>query len=367
MSNFSWQGTFSQADSFTGKLNVFKMDSNFLFKTIDFDPPFTIKGLADLKGQLTLSSKKDLPLNLSYKLEDAQVSIDNFALLEKGENILSAPNVKIAPLSLTDGSLDFGNIYFQKATAQFTYGHYPKLFSTFKATQYHLQGIDFEGKIKLNSKEKSSNQITFTDVILKANELGNSSISRSNLSVTAKTDTGGIFKAQGNVALAPFSMAIKTGFSELPLVNILPFFTNSPSFDEIKGNLSGKGLFKLPNKSFLGEIQLTQVTGKGPNTASFSWRKATFQDFNYTAKPFHLGMSSAKIDHAQFLWEITKNNSEPMQYLTDFCQNYFPKIEERSSANSKITISPVDIQEISFTNGKISIFDRRLSPPWKAE
>ena len=366
-SDFSWQGTVSQADSLTGSLSISKMDSSFLLKSIDSDHPFTLKGFADLKGQLIISPKKDQPTSLSYKLVDAEISIEDFSLLEKEKSILTAQIVKIAPLSCADESLNFGNIYFKKATAEFTYGHIPKLFATFNTDKYRLQGIDFEGKITLNPEEKSGKPITFTEVSLKANELDSSQKAPNNLSASGKTEAGGIFKAQGNISLSPFSMAIKTGFFELPLINVLPFFTSSPSLQEIKGNLSGKGNFKLPAKSFVGELQLTKITGNGPQKSPFSWQKAIFQNLNYTAKPFHLGMSSAKIDQAQFSWEITRNDNNPMQFLTNFCKKYFPEIEKRSPDKPRITISPIDIQEISFANCKINIHDRRLTPTWQAE
>ncbi len=367
LSDFSWQGTFSETETMTGSLNVTKMDSGDLFKIIDPDFPLSLKGLADLKGQLTLSSKDDLPSKLSYKLGDTEISIENFALIEKEKSVLTSPFVKIAPLNVTSESLSFGTIYLQKATAQVTYNTTPEFFSTFNRKKYQLQGIDFEGKITLNPEDKSGKPITFTEVSLKVSELDNAQKSPNNLSVAGKTETGGIFKAQGKATLSPFSMAIKTGFSDLPLINVLPFFTNSPSFTDITANLSGKGLFKLPNKSFTGELQLTKAIVTGGQKGDFSWQKASLQDLNYTAKPFHLTINSAKIDQAHFSWDITKDSNDPMQYLSDFCQKYFPKVKEQTADKPGSTKSPVDIQEISFANSKVDIHDSRLTPAWQAE
>lgn len=366
-SSFSWQGTFSSTDSLTGSLTLLKMDSNDLLQTIDPEHPFKVKGIAALKGQLSLYSKKDPSSPLSYKLVDAEISIEDFTLMDKDNSMLSAPIVKLAPLSLVDESINFGNVQFQKGTAQFTYGRIPELFTTFNSNKYRLQGIDFEGKVTFNPEEKSGQTLTFTDVSLKANELDSFRKTSTNLSISGKTETGGIFRAQGDVALAPFSVAVKTGFRELPAKSVWPLFTTSPLLADIEGKLSGHGQFQLPTKSFVGELQLTDVSGKGKKETAFSWQKSVFQNLNYTAKPFHLEITTVEIDKGRFFWEITRDDNGPMQYLADFFQKYLPAVDRRSPGNQRTAISPVDIQEISFTNSTIAIHDHRLTPDWQAE
>jgi hypothetical protein len=56
-----------------------------------------------------------------------------------------------------------------------------------------------------------------------------------------------------------------------------------------------------------------------------------------------------------------------MAYLTDFFQKYLPSAKSQSPGKPQTTFSPVDIQEISFSNTKISIQDQRLIPDWQAE
>ena len=355
-SSFSWQGTFASVDNLSGSLSIRKIDMKDLLATINFDQPFQLEGVADLKGQLSLSSKKNPQAKFSYKLSDAESTIENFAILEKGQKIITAPIAELSLLSYKNNSINFGNVQLRKSLAQFNYGYIPKLFSTFTTDKYRLKGIDFEGKITFNPTEKTGGTLTFTDVLLKANMLDDSQKPVKNLSISGKSAGNGIFQAQGDVSLAPFSLSIKTGFRDLPAKNVFPFFTTSSLPGEVKGNLSGKGLLKLPARSFQGELQLSDFSGEGPKTKALSWQNAVFRDVNYTNKPFHLKITSAEIDQARLFWQINKEDIGPMQHLADFFQKNVP-------TNN----SPVDIEEISFTNGKISINDRRLTPDWPAE
>jgi hypothetical protein len=364
---FSWEGSFSSTGSLTGNLTLQNMDSNNLLRNIGSDHPFKLKGVADLKGQLMLSLNKDKASPLSYKLVDAALIIENFALMDKEESILTAPIVNFASLSLVDKAINFGNVRLEKSVAQFTYGRLPNIFTAFNSNTYRLQGIDFEGKVTFSSPKKSEQHLTLTNVSLKADELAGSRKKPNNLSISAQTETGGIFKAQGSAALAPFSASVKTGFRELPAKNVFPFFSNSSLLRELRGNLSGKGQLELPVKSFAGELQLTNFHNKESKEATFSWQKAVFQNVKYTAKPFHLGITSANIDQALLSWKITKADNGPMSYLTDFFQKYLPSANRKSPGKSPTTFSPVDIREISFSNTKISIHDQRLIPDWQAE
>lgn len=360
--SFSWQGKLSSTDTITGSLSLLKMDCKDLLKTIDSKQPFTLNGIADLKGQLIFYTTKDVPSRLSYKVVDAEISIDDFVLFDKKQKILAAPVVNLRQVSMVDTSVNFGNVHFKNGEAQFIYGRIPKIFSQFDSDKYRLQGIDFAGKVTFSPDEKSAQLFVVTDVLLKANQLTAPKKQPDNFSVSGKTKSGGIFKALGNAALAPFSVAMKTGFQGLSIKDVRPFFTTSSLLVDINGTLSGKGQLTLPGKSFAGELELTDVSGKGPQKNPFSWQKSVFQDLNYTAKPFHFGATAVTVDKALFSWVITGKSNSPTKYLSDFIQNYFPAKEKSPSGKPRISISPVEIQEISFTESTIAIHDRRLTP-----
>ncbi|MCP4339284.1 MAG: DUF748 domain-containing protein, partial [Desulfobulbaceae bacterium] len=364
--NFSWQGTFSSTDKLTGSLVLEKIDSNKLLETFDSNHPFKLKGIADLKGQLILYSQKARSSSFVYKLVDTELSIEGFVLMNNEKSILTAPIVKLGPLSLTPEAINFGNILFEKGRAQFTYGQIPKYFTAFSSNKYRLQGVDFQGDVTFDSAKKPGVKLTLNNVSLKANELDSSRKAPNNLSVSGKTETGGIFKAKGNLTTVPFSVAINTGFRALPLNSVLRFFSSSPLLTDIQGSLSGKGVFELPAKSFAGELQLTNASRKGSQKNRFSWKKTVFHELDYTANPFHLGITSAAIDQARFSWEITNAGNGPMEYLSDFLIKYLQTGGKQAPGKPKVPVSPVDIGEISFSNSKINIYDRRQAPNWRA-
>ncbi len=369
--SFSWQGKFSSPDSLTGSLHLLKIDSKDLLKaTIGDNHLFTakdIQGVADLKGQLILYRPKGSKKRIDYKLVDAEVSINDFVLLDKEQSILRAPIVKLTGLSLTDATIDFGTIQLQNGTAQFVYGRLPKIYREFTTSKYRVQGLDFTGKVLFTPEKKSEQSLTFSEVSVKANELDSGQKLVDNISVSAKTEAGGIFKAQGSVTLTPFSVALKTGFRQLPAQDIWSFFTGSSLPVDFRGNLSGKGLFSLPATSFAGELEISDVFGKGPLKAPFSWQKSVLREVNYTAHPLHFGVSSVAIEAAHFSWQITRESNSPMQYFSDIIKNYFPVADKQSSPQTENSTSPVDIDEISFTTSTIDIADRRLSPVWTVE
>ncbi len=363
---FSWQGTVSSTHSLTGPLKLQKMDGNALLSGVDAAHPFDIKGVADLEGQLTLSFNTEQLSNVNYKLDKAELTIDDFSLMDNKETVLAAPAAKFAPLSVVNKVINLGNAQFQQASAQFTYGRIPGFFTAFNSNTYKLQGIDFAGGVTCTAPKTSKPLLAFTNVSLKANKLDKSRNTSDNFSLSGQTESGGILKAKGSVALAPFSLSVNTGFRELPAKNIFRLFSTSSLLTDIIGNLSGKGDFKLPEEDFAGELQLTDFANKPPKEATFTWQKAIFQDVHYTAKPFHLGISSINIDQALFSWEITKTDNGPMAYLSQIFHKYLPFAIEQHSGKAQAS-SSIDLREISVNNFKIHIHDHRLVPDWQAE
>jgi len=364
--NFSWQGTFSSAENLIGSLVLDKIQGDELTSLTGTTQPFTFKGIADLHGQLTIQPGKVPSAPPHWNLKDAEISFEDFSLMDEKTGVLTAPYVKFSSFSVVDSVMNLGNVQIEKGTIQFTYGRVPRPFTNFNSKKLRLQGLDFEGKVIFNPLEKSGQGLIFTGVSLKANKLDADGKTSNNLSVSGKTGTGGVFKAQGDVAPSPFSLAIKTGFRDLPVANVLPFFSTSPLMQELEGKVSGKGMLRLPDVNFSGELQLTDISRHKSKKSPYSLQKAVLKDLSYTAKPFQLEMSSAEVDQASLTWEITEDDQGPMQRLADFLQKYVPAIARKAATEKQHPAPGVDIQEISFTNTEISIRDHRLTPEWKA-
>ena len=368
--SFSWQGNHSVQNNLTGRLHLFKMNGKELLRAIGDNHPFSttdMQGSADLRGQLVLYTNKDAADGIHYKLVDTELTLDDFSILDNEQPILDAPVIKLSGLSLVDDTIDFGTIQLRNATARFTPGQMPKIYHQFTLPQYRLQALDYEGKVLFTPAKKSAVPFIFSEVSLKANELGSAPGIENNFSVAAKTPDGAVFKAQGMVALNPFSASLKTGFRELPIEDIWPFFSDSTIPADIHGILHGKGSLSLPMPRFDGELELGEVAGKGLQNTPFSWQKAVFSSVQYTAQPFHLGVASTSIAGAHFSWQITSEASSPLHHFSQFMKTYFPLAKQVSDTVPENIAAPVTIEEISFTAGTIDIEDRRLTPAWTAE
>ncbi|TKB26471.1 DUF748 domain-containing protein [Desulfopila sp. IMCC35006] len=368
--SFSWQGKFSSPDTLTGMLRLHNFDGKELLKAVGDNHPFTIQdiqGFGELKGQLVLYTRQESPHRIRYKLNDAEVSLKDFALLDKEQSLLRAPVVKFTGLNLIDETIEFGNIQVQNGVAEFIYGRLPKIYREFTTKKYRLHGLDFEGKVLVAPEKKPSGSLTFSEVSLKANALDSAPTTSDNLSLSATTAAGGIIKAQGKVTLTPFAATLKTGFRQLPAKDIQPFFSSAAPTTDVQGELSGKGLFSLPAKSFAGDLELSDVSGKGPQKMPFAWKKSIFQDVHYTKEPFHFGAAFIAVDGARFSWQITRNGSDPMHYFSDVLKNYLPATDKQSSSKTESPASVIDIEEISFTTGTVDVLDHRLTPEWLAE
>lgn len=366
-SYFSWQGRFTAANELTGKIILTKTDFNELFKAASPDQTTQFGGHAELDGQLSLILNKDRLLPFHYSLTDAKITVEDFAILDNKEKRVTAPVVKFSKVSFSNDAVSFGNIQLQKAEAHFIAGQLPTPFTSITKSRFNLKGLEFDGSITFHFPDNKGHQLIFTAVSLKANNLDQAKKTPNNLSITAKTEADGLFQAQGNITLSPFSMSAKTGFKDLRAASVFQLFSSSPLLGGIKGQLSGKGQFNLPLINFAGELQLSDVSGKYLQKTPFSLKNATFRDFNYTARPFHLGISLVVLDQAELSWQIDENDSEAIYAFTDFFTTNVPEQKLQPSDKPRISFSPLDIQTITFSNSRLALSDQRLSPPWTAE
>ena len=368
--SFSWQGTFSAQDKLTGSFQLFRVDGQELLKAIGDNHPFTsaeIQGDADLRGQLSLYTQKEDANRLSYKLTDAELTLNDFTLSDNEQSILEAPLVKLSGLSVIDETIDFGTIQLHNASAWFVPGRLPKIYRQFTLPQYRLQALDYEGKVLFNPQKKSAPPLLFSEVSLKANELGSAAKLEDNFSIAASTAAGAVFKAQGKLTLSPFSARLTSGFRQLSIDTVRPFFSSSAIPAELQGTLSGKGILSLPVPGFAGELELGEVVGNGPQNTPFSWQKSIVSGVKYTARPLHLSAASARVDGAHFSWQITDESSGPLQHFSQFMQNYFPVAGKVAPPAPDDAPAPVTIEEITFTESTLDIQDDRLTPAWTAE
>lgn len=364
-STFSWQGELAGSKTLDGLLSINNIQTSTLFQTFKVAPLIESTGLVDLKGRLRLNLEEGSPSSPGYSLTDATMSVQNFTLLENKSNILSTPILTLSDFSSSDEKTDFGQISIENGTLRLTKGQVPQSFSLFSKKKYQLHDINFVGKATLFASGKGGSQLHFPDIILKAKEFNLPEKSKNNISVSAKVSDGGALKAVGSVSLMPFKTTLKAEFTRLPAKTVFSWFTSIPFLTTMEGFLGGNGNFTLPNTGFVGQLNIDQASFTDEKKSVLSLKTGTFQDINFSAKPFHLGIVSAELESPSFPWKITANDNSPMENITNFLKQHFPYLYEKKQAKKNITISSFDVQEVTIKNGQINVEERRMSPAWK--
>ncbi|MBU1564038.1 MAG: DUF748 domain-containing protein [Proteobacteria bacterium] len=368
-SSFTWQGPLPSIENLSGIVTIEKTDFKELLLSIGADQELAVKGLAELKGQLSVTFPQDSNASVGYKLADAELIVQDFQLLDDKLTVLSAPSVRITSLGTAYKTIHFGSVSLQNASLFLPVNRIPDIFKQFTVGKYLLKNIDFSGQISLLSGKKSNQKTLYSGVLLKANDLDTPEKTKDNFSISAQSSSGGVIQGNGDVRIAPFSLTINTEFKGLGAADIFPMMTHSSLLNSLTGVLAGKGSLSLPKRRFAGELQLTKAVIRNGPGSSFSWDDMLLQGVNFTAEPFHLGITSTTINQPQFSWKISKNDPGLMPQLASFFQRHLPTSENeiQSADKTKVAISPVNIQEIQFNQGNILIQDNRLKPKWKGD
>lgn len=368
-SSFAWQGDSISIENLSGTVSLNNMDFKELLFSIGADQGLGVKGLAALKGQLTVSFPQDSGSAIGYKLADADLMVQDFQLLDDKMVVISAPTLKLTSLATAYKTIQFGNVSVQNGSVFLPITHIPDIFKQFTVGKYLLQEIDFTGQMTLISGEKGKQKTTYSGISLKAKDLASPEKAKDNFILSAKTTTGGAIEGNGDVRISPFSLTINTEFNGLAATEVFPIMTHSSLLNSLTGVLAGKGSLSLPKKSFAGELHLSKASIRRSSDSIFSWNDMMLQGVNYTSEPFKLGIAAILIDQPQFSWQIRESDSGPMQQLASFFQQHLPAIEneKQSGEKTKNAFSPVDIQDIQFNGGSILIQDNRLKPKWKGD
>lgn len=366
-SSFTWQGDLSSTEHLSGTVTIDQMDFMELLHSIGADKNLNAKGLAELKGQLTISFPQDSGSIIGYKLANAELIVQDFQLMDDKLPILSAPTLKFASFGTAYKTIQFGSVSLQNGVILLPDSRIPDIFKQFTVGKYLIQDIDFTGQLSIIAKENSVKRTTWSDISLKAQDLDTPEKAKDNFTLRTKSPTGGTIQGQGDVRISPFSLTINTEFNDLAATDVFPFMTDSLLLNNLTGILAGKGSLSLPKKSFAGDLQLTKASIRKAADPIFSWTDMLLQGVNFTSEPFYLGIAATIIDQPKFSWQISASDPGPMQQLASFFQHHLPAIETepQSGEKTKATNSLVDIQEIQFNHANIFIKDNRTKPKWK--
>lgn len=367
--SFSWQGK-SSATDLNGIVTLNNINTGKLFNLLGIPQITKASGTADLKGQLDFSLSKNTPTFLPYNLSDTTINFQNFTVAENKKSILSASLIKFTNFTTDGEKTNFGNLTFQNGSLKLAKGKLPEFLSLFEKPKYQIENVTFNGKVILATpihNDKKQQSLVFQEFSLQAKNLNSNKKTKNNVSIIAKTASGGSLTSQGTFVMSPFKGSFKTEFNALQPETIFPWFSGSPSLHSVKGLMEGKGTFSFPSIGFVGRLQISKGSIILTDASPYKWANTVLHGFNYTAAPFHLGVSLVEIEQLDFLWEITDEDNGPIDNFASILQSHLPTHSKKLSNKNNISISPVDIQEIILTKGTIHVEDNRVSPPWQAE
>ena len=360
---FSWQGDITAPQSLNGKLTLNGFPARNFFNFFKHDNKIEVKGNLDLKGKMSLFHQQSPTAPFGLKLTDTKFTVHKFKLLEDTLVILSGSIFESSSFSATNKVLDFGNISLHQSQLRLPYKKLPKLLHSFSKNKYQFTTLDFSG-MTLFLDKKDSSFLAFPSSTLKINAPDKSG--KQTFSLLAKTEKKGLFNATGKMQFNPFSLSLKTGFNGLPTKKIFALFSDALFLTNIEGTFSGNGSISLPKNSYTGELRFKSARYQAKGNSVQNWGDIYFQGVNLSTKPFHLGIAKADFQNSELSWQIAPAGNDPMQQLASFLQKNIPALQH-SAKNKKISISAVDIQEINFNNGRVLIYDKRLTPTWEAE
>lgn len=368
-SSFTWQGDLSSTEKLRGTVTIDQFDFMELLHSIGSDKNLSAKGLAELKGQLTVSFPQDSGSTIGYTLADAELVVQDFQLMEDKLPVLSAPTLKFTSFGTAYKTIQFGSVSLQNGLILLPDNRIPEIFKQFAVGKYLVQDIDFTGQLSIISMKNSETRTTWSDISLKALDLDTPEKAKDNFTLSTKSPTGGTIQGQGDVRISPFSLTINTEFNELSATEVFPFMTDSQLLNNLTGILAGKGSLSLPKKSFAGDLQLSKASIRKSADPIFSWTDMLLQGVNFTSEPFHLGIAATIVDQPKFSWQISASDPGPMQQLSFFFQHHLPPLEAEPPSEEKTKAkkvnSSIDIQEIQLNQANISIKDNRTKPKWK--
>ncbi len=360
---FSWQGLITSPQSVNGKLTLNSFPARNFFRFFNTDNKLEVKGNLDLNGKMSLTREKSPTAPFGVTLTDTKFTVHKFKLLEDKLEILSGSIFESSSFSTANKSLHFGNISLHNGLLRFPYEKLPGILRSFSHNKYEFTTLDFSGKTLFLNK-KGGPFLSFPSSTLTINAPDKSG--KQTFSVLAKTRAKGVFNATGNMQFEPFSLSLKTGFNGLPTKKIFTLLSDALFLKNIEGTFSGNGFVSLPKKNYSGELRFKSARYQTKGTTSQNWGDIYFQGVNLSTRPFHLGIAEADFQNSELSWQIDTAGNDPMQQLADFFQKNIPAAQQ-TVKNKKISISVVDIQEITFNRGRVLIYDKRLSPTWEAE
>ena len=364
----NWQGRLNGHNLPSGKLRLVKLDAASLFDLLGLAAAKPAEGTADVEANLALKEAKNKTRKVLPVLTKGAITLHDIALGAGKSPWYRAKLAKLTGVTKTGHTVSLGNAYLDGGTVRIDLSDPPALLAAIAAknSTASLNAMQFTGSLTLHHKERTIPDLHFDTFSLRAIHLADreKTPGSDNLSVKATLADKGNFQARGTVRLAPLSVSLLTGFTQLHSSQLLPWFSDAYASTHTSGLLSGKGTLTYPELAFSGQLQLQN--GKltlGGGAAPFSWRSLEFTDFRYARKPFFLGATNCTFQAP--LLHVVQSEKEPplVGSLLDFLGKLLPA-PAKSGAKADV-LPTMKIQRVAIASGNIDYADERLNPTWK--
>lgn len=366
---FSWQGKISPSRRQVGELLLSDYDLAGLLHALGGDESLGIQGNAAVNGTLTVSLPEKAGEHLGLKVADAELTATDVQVREGKQVVFEAPTVRCSSLATALKTIHFGKIRIDNGTVQLPPETLPALFRSFSGGKYLVHELVFSGQVTALRDREGKKKSVYTEVELVAKNLDTLEKAKENLTLTAKTTTGGAVSGHGDVRLAPFSVVLDTTFTNIAASEIFPLVSHSPLLAGLSGTISGKGNFGFPKIGYSGDLAIAKGSLPIHGNTPLTWTNLVLQGLNYSRQPVRLGVVAAHFEEPQFSWKFDNHQAGPLGQFADFLRKHLPDppAQEQAEEAKEAATPPIDLQTITFKDGSFSVLDPRVKPKWKGD
>jgi len=361
---FSYTGSFESPSTLSGRLSVDNITSQNLFSFIlPEEKSTTFKGAAKLSSVFSLALTDDTE-TFSPSFSQTNVIIENVKIFDKDKPILEAEELSLSNALLTGNIVNLGKVKIKSGDLSYSLKKNSSIFSKIVSGKYSISSLDYVGDINIRPINKTGSPFTLKSSSIKYSSNSSSKKKMDNISISCNTGTSGTFEGAGTVSLSPFKMMLSTKFDSIDNATLTAILPQNNFISQSTGKISGKGRIAFPQTSFTGDLSLLNGTYQANEKPTLSWSEFDLENINFTTQPYHLGVGSITLDKPALISSIEPQKGSMDQQLTDFLRNTLKKDKTNTTNQQKISLSSLDIQKITITNGNLTVIDHRLSPPW---
>lgn len=364
---FSYFGGFKSPSEVRGELSIKKMQAENLFSRIlPAEKSFKAMGTGEMKGLLSIS-KGDGEPQLKSSFTDIKAKVTNVKLSTKSGPFFTAEELSLSGARPGDKTTALGDITTQKAQIFYTRDNTPAFFATIASGQYTISKLNYQGDISIASGKKSSPPFVITAATIKYDAGHVSKKEAENIVLSGVAGKDGKIDATGKVSFNPFKIAVSTTFEQLGSAEATTLLPQHSFLTKTAGKLAGKGRFTYPQTAFTGDLKVSNGHFIRDTDQTFAWDTFELENINYSSNPYHAGAARIHFNKPQLAISIQAGDNTIPEHCIELVRDMLTNTAVHPSEQKTISISPIDIQEILFTDGQVNITDQRLSPPWTGQ